>query len=154
VPDCPTCGSPMVLRTARRGRNTGNEFWGCSAYPNCRATRLYEIGAVRTVQRDFGRRRVPDRPPPHVGRVSHYQVQKLIVAFGVIGILAAFLALEFGFPLVGCPIKGNISGSGERIYHLPGQKYYAATRINWFRGERWFCSETAAQAAGWRRAPI
>ena len=33
---CPKCGNPMVLRTAKRGRNTGNQFWGCSAYPKCR----------------------------------------------------------------------------------------------------------------------
>lgn len=51
----------------------------------------------------------------------------------------------------GCTIKGNISGNG-RIYHLPGQENYAATRINPARGERWFCSEAEARAAGWRRA--
>jgi endonuclease YncB( thermonuclease family) len=37
-----------------------------------------------------------------------------------------------------CPIKGNISSRGERIYHLPGSAYYAATRIDPDRGERWF----------------
>lgn len=51
----------------------------------------------------------------------------------------------------GCAIKGNISGNG-RIYHLPGQAHYARTRISEARGERWFCSEAAARAAGWRRA--
>ena len=51
----------------------------------------------------------------------------------------------------GCRIKGNISDSG-RIYHLPGQENYEATRINTGRGERWFCSEADALAAGWRRA--
>ena len=50
-----------------------------------------------------------------------------------------------------CVIKGNISGSG-RIYHLPGQENYDATRINTGKGERWFCSEAEARAAGWRRA--
>lgn len=34
---CPKCGEPMVLRTAKRGTNTGNQFWGCSTYPKCRA---------------------------------------------------------------------------------------------------------------------
>lgn len=38
-PECPLCGSMMVKRTARRGANAGNEFWGCSAYPKCRGTR-------------------------------------------------------------------------------------------------------------------
>lgn len=51
----------------------------------------------------------------------------------------------------GCPIKGNISSNG-RIYHVPGQAHYAKTRISEARGERWFCSEAEAQAAGWRRA--
>lgn len=34
---CPRCASPMVLRTARRGQYEGQQFWGCSTYPNCRA---------------------------------------------------------------------------------------------------------------------
>lgn len=50
-----------------------------------------------------------------------------------------------------CRIKGNISGNG-RIYHVPGSRDWAATRINVQRGERWFCSEQEAQSAGWRRA--
>lgn len=33
---CPKCGSIMILRTAKRGTNAGNKFWGCSAYPKCR----------------------------------------------------------------------------------------------------------------------
>lgn len=33
---CPQCGTEMVLRTARRGANAGNQFWGCSNYPRCR----------------------------------------------------------------------------------------------------------------------
>lgn len=51
-----------------------------------------------------------------------------------------------------CKIKGNISRSGERIFHVPGQEYYAATRISLGKGERWFCSEGEARAAGWRKA--
>ncbi len=51
-----------------------------------------------------------------------------------------------------CRIKGNISKSGERIYHVPGGRYYDATRIDPGRGERWFCTEAEARAAGWRRS--
>ncbi|MGY3887821.1 nuclease-related domain-containing protein [Aeromonas aquatica] len=36
VPTCPHCGSPMILRTASRGENKGNPFWGCRGYPTCR----------------------------------------------------------------------------------------------------------------------
>lgn len=49
----------------------------------------------------------------------------------------------------GCPIKGNISDRG-RIYHSPWSPHYARTRINEAAGERWFCSEGEALAAGWR----
>ncbi|MEO1694561.1 MAG: thermonuclease family protein [Pseudomonadota bacterium] len=50
-----------------------------------------------------------------------------------------------------CPIKGNISRRG-RIYHVPWGRHYARTRVNTRRGERWFCSETEAIAAGWRKS--
>jgi very-short-patch-repair endonuclease len=36
VPLCPKCGIPMVLRTARRGDNIGEQFYGCSNYPKCK----------------------------------------------------------------------------------------------------------------------
>ena len=38
-PSCPQCGSPMVLRTARKGAKAGDSFWGCSKFPDCRGTR-------------------------------------------------------------------------------------------------------------------
>lgn len=53
-----------------------------------------------------------------------------------------------------CPIKGNISSSAEKIYHLPGQRYYNQTVVDKTRGERWFCSESEARDAGWRKAKI
>ncbi|MAU54067.1 MAG: nuclease [Roseovarius sp.] len=59
---------------------------------------------------------------------------------------------ETGAPRAGCAIKGNLSRSGARIYHLPGQADYARTTIQPETGERWFCSEAEARAAGWRRA--
>lgn len=51
-----------------------------------------------------------------------------------------------------CRIKGNISTSGERIFHVPGQQNYDRTQINEGSGERWFCSEEEAIQAGWRKA--
>ncbi|ANL04664.1 MULTISPECIES: sunset domain-containing protein [Rhizobium] len=52
-----------------------------------------------------------------------------------------------------CKIKGNISiETGERIFHVPGQRYYAQTKISPQYGERWFCSESEAWAAGWRKS--
>ncbi|MCY0146313.1 hypothetical protein OEG84_00905 [Hoeflea sp. G2-23] len=52
-----------------------------------------------------------------------------------------------------CLIKGNVSiNTGERIYHVPGQEFYTPTKISARYGERWFCSEAEARAAGWRKA--
>jgi hypothetical protein len=53
-----------------------------------------------------------------------------------------------------CVIKGNISKSGERIYHVPGNRYYDRTIVDERAGERWFCSESEAIAAGWRPAKV
>jgi len=51
--------------------------------------------------------------------------------------------------------KGQFSPeTGGHIYHLPGQKHYAKTRISEGKGERWFCSEAEARAAGWRRSKV
>lgn len=35
---CPSCGKGMVVRTARRGQQAGQKFWGCSGYPLCKNT--------------------------------------------------------------------------------------------------------------------
>lgn len=36
---CPVCGGNLILRTAKKGIQTGHQFWGCSNYPRCRYTR-------------------------------------------------------------------------------------------------------------------
>ena len=33
---CPKCGADMVLRTAQRGAHAGQQFWGCSRFPDCK----------------------------------------------------------------------------------------------------------------------
>ncbi|MGO6847125.1 succinoglycan biosynthesis protein exoi [Rhizobium ruizarguesonis] len=79
------------------------------------------------------------------------------IAFGAAGgwtasdLLASWSAS--GGSGLSCKIKGNISiDTGERIFHVPGQKYYTQTRISPQYGERWFCSEFEAWAAGWRKS--
>ncbi|WP_372422854.1 thermonuclease family protein [Salinarimonas chemoclinalis] len=52
----------------------------------------------------------------------------------------------------GCTIKGNISRSGRRLYHTPASPSFAETRIDEASGERWFCSEAEARAAGFAPA--
>jgi len=44
-PACPKCGASMMRRTARRGVNPGQEFWGCSTYPKCNGTIGFEDAA-------------------------------------------------------------------------------------------------------------
>lgn len=39
APQCPLCGKPMIKRMAKKGINSGKEFWSCSDYPNCNGTR-------------------------------------------------------------------------------------------------------------------
>lgn len=39
APSCPLCQSPMLLKTAKKGASAGNNFWGCSTWPNCKGSR-------------------------------------------------------------------------------------------------------------------
>ena len=80
--------------------------------------------------------------------------------FLVVAASTAVFMVSGGYTLVprsiydpACNIKGNISfKGGERIYHVPGQEYYTETVITYTKGERYFCSEADARAAGWRKA--
>ena len=50
-------------------------------------------------------------------------------------------------------IKGNVeSRTGELIYHVPGGFFYATTKVEESEGDRWFCTEDEAIAAGWKRS--
>lgn len=42
APLCPKCGKPMIKRVAKKGVNSGKEFWSCSTYPNCNGTKKIE----------------------------------------------------------------------------------------------------------------
>ena len=39
APTCPICSRPMIRRMAKKGVNSGREFWSCSGYPACNGTR-------------------------------------------------------------------------------------------------------------------
>lgn len=57
----------------------------------------------------------------------------------------------------GCPIKGKVEGRrGDTVktYHLPWSPTYVRLRVVSARGERWFCSEADARAAGFAPAEI
>ncbi len=55
-----------------------------------------------------------------------------------------------------CQIKGNLVEEwlkkGQKVYHMPGCIQYKTTRIEKYRGEQWFCTETEAKAAGYTKS--
>lgn len=46
IPKCPRCHGKLVLRTATRGTNAGNQFYGCSNYPKCKYVQNITIETV------------------------------------------------------------------------------------------------------------
>ena len=73
---------------------------------------------------------------------------------GLWGLCGAVAGAKTTQAATDCVIKGNISSSGEKIYHLPGQRYYNQTVIDESKGEHWFCSEEEAQRSGWRKSKV
>lgn len=57
-PVCPSCGKAMVRRVAKSGRRSGQAFWGCTAFPECRGTRP----VPQSVFENSGARRCRFRP--------------------------------------------------------------------------------------------
>lgn len=39
---CPKCGAPLILRMAKKGKNAGQNFYGCSSFPKCRYIQNFE----------------------------------------------------------------------------------------------------------------
>ncbi len=60
-PDCPGCGATMIKRTARRGVNRGQSFWGCSVYPRCKST-LPLAAAYPQSKDSSGKPEISDKP--------------------------------------------------------------------------------------------
>ncbi|MGO8454519.1 succinoglycan biosynthesis protein exoi [Rhizobium ruizarguesonis] len=109
---------------------------------------MAEIGGMRPVYRNRQKKSVLFKAPGLVIGA---------LAFGAAGgwtasdLLASWSAS--GGSGQSCKIKGNVSiATGERIFHVPGQRHYAETKISPKYGERWFCSEFEAWAAGWRKS--
>ena len=62
---CPLCGSPMVMKSASRGPNAGQAFWGCSKFPRCRGSRDADGNAPQPRQ---PRKKAAVSPAPVAGR--------------------------------------------------------------------------------------
>ncbi len=44
-PVCPTCNGAMIKRVSKKGKNVGNEFWGCQSFPKCRGVVAIDTGS-------------------------------------------------------------------------------------------------------------
>lgn len=104
TPICPNCQQSMVLRTARRGRNAGGQFWGCSDYPKCKGTRDHEGPAASSDQPDGS----PSAPPSEGG-------------------LASPAAENLFIPYV-LRVEPHHSSSGVEIYDSVGALFSSETR--------------------------
>jgi len=51
-----------------------------------------------------------------------------------------------------CVIKGNIDRLGKKYYHLPGDRYYLQTSINFLKEDQWLCTIEEAEAKNFQRA--
>ena len=54
----------MVRRVAKRGKNAGNEFWGCSTFPKCRSIVAIEDPAIGNSVKDRDDHVCPFSSPP------------------------------------------------------------------------------------------
>ena len=49
MPTCPSCGTKMILRTAKKGNTVGKQFYGCRSYPKCRT--LFQIARPPKIEK-------------------------------------------------------------------------------------------------------
>ncbi len=50
APKCPNCGAAMVKRLARKGKNAGSYFYGCSNYPRCTGIRNIDSATIKPIK--------------------------------------------------------------------------------------------------------
>lgn len=53
----------------------------------------------------------------------------------------------------GCAFKATVDRKGNRVYFAPWSPWYRNFKVDTARGDKWFCSEVEAIAAGWK-APL
>ncbi|PFG16238.1 YVTN family beta-propeller protein [Propionicimonas paludicola] len=92
APACPVCLSPMLLRRARRGPQTGALFWGCVRFPGCRGTREAALGT--------------QLPPTHRQRARRRRGQRQ----AALGLVAAMLGVLMLLP-IGVIVLGSMVGA-------------------------------------------
>jgi len=92
------------------------------------------------------------QPKVYNKAINMKKYKKIFISLGVllISVVAVYYLYQSFSPK--CDIKGNINASGDKIYHTSDCSLYNETIINEAKGEKWFCSEKEAVAAGWRKA--
>ena len=92
------------------------------------------------------------QPKPYNKAMDMKKYRKIYVSLGILLVTAvAIFYIYRGFNF-GCNIKGNINANGKKIYHTADCPLYKETTIDKAAGEKLFCSEKEAVAAGWRKA--
>lgn len=147
--------------TVRMGQLTADVSLACQSIENDRYGRV--VAKCRAGSRDLGEALVGEGMAWAFRRYSEdYMAVETIAQADGIGIWQTETQTAWDYrkaPQVDsserpsaadCLIKGNISSTGERIYHMPWSPAYSRTKINTSNGERWFCSEEEAREAGWR----
>ena len=98
----------------------------------------------------------PTETPPMIrGSMPYYSEDGMILGFidNSSYVPTATSSLSVYGHRAGCNIKGNVSmrNNGQWIYHCPNWRDYDRTEVNYDEGDRWFCSEEEAIAAGFRK---
>lgn len=73
VPTCPICNAAMVLRTARQGKNAGDQFYGCSNYPRCRQILPHDESKESSDASEMLENEVPQEFPHVLNARSKFQ---------------------------------------------------------------------------------
>lgn len=127
--------------------------WG-GAYPNF----IDHIALSRDAARwlaagSFAQQLYDEADGRHRKRLSDHCPISIMLTPGVTGAASPPAQPQPTTTATVTPVKGNVSSSGKKLYHVPGCPQYERVQIDERKGERRFSTEAAAQAAGWEKAP-
>ncbi|MBI3772899.1 MAG: topoisomerase DNA-binding C4 zinc finger domain-containing protein [Gammaproteobacteria bacterium] len=73
MPKCPKCGKEMIRRSAKKGKNPGKEFFGCSDFPKCRGA----VAAVSDSKPDKSESNPVDESVPDCPKCGASMVKRI-----------------------------------------------------------------------------
>jgi hypothetical protein len=90
----------------------------------------------------------------HLPGSAHYSSTQISESSGERWFCNAYDAEVAGWRPAGCTIKGDIdAASGNKLFYTSQHSQYKSVKVDVAAGERWFCSSSEANAAGWAAAP-